>query len=65
MLSSNSGMDTTMLVSPANAATNGSGFMNGDNGWWIILFIILLFAGNGFGNNNGMGGGNSFNHIKS
>ena len=32
----------------------GSGF-GGENGWWVILFIILLFGWgrNGYGNNNG------------
>jgi hypothetical protein len=32
----------------------GGGF-GGENGWWVILFIILLFGWgrNGYGNNNG------------
>lgn len=51
------GMNTTMLVSP-NGMSNG--FMNGGDGWWIIL-LILLFAGNGWGGNgNGFGGGNIY-----
>lgn len=66
-LSDESGIGTTMLVSPTNNGTpypvymggNGGGSNNGfgdGNGWWIVLLIILLAAGNGFGNNNGFGG---------
>lgn len=54
----NGGMNTTMLVSPANGNMGGSfgdGF--GNSGWWIILLFILL---GGWGNNYGGGmGGNS------
>ena len=57
MLNGNNGMDATMLVSPTNGFNGNGGFMNGDNGWWIILFILLLAGGNGFGN-NGFGGAN-------
>jgi len=68
-LTDESGMNTTMLVSPANnlggmpypvyqsgGAFNGFG---GDNGWWIILLILLMAGGfnNGFGNNGGYAGG--------
>lgn len=58
MLSTNNGMDATMLVSPAGiAGNNGNGAFGNDNGWWIIIFILLLIGGNGFGNNNGGGFG--------
>lgn len=54
----NGGMNTTMLVSPANGNMGGSfgdGF--GNSGWWIILLFILL---GGWGNSYGGGmGGNS------
>lgn len=42
----------TMPVAPTGMM--GSGF-GGENGWWVILFIILLFGWgrNGYGNNNG------------
>ena len=36
---------------------NGNGFgFGGDGAWWFIL-LILLFANNGWGNNNGYGSG--------
>ena len=48
------GTNTTMLVSPTGAMSNGFGFGDG-NGWWIILLIILFAGGlNGFGGNNMM-----------
>ena len=54
-LTDESGMNTTMLVSPANGMSNGFGNGFGGDGWWIIL--LLLFAcggwGNGFGGNGG------------
>lgn len=67
----NGGMNTTMLVGPANAGfgqpypvyMNGQGG-NGNNGfgdnsgWWIILLFLLLIGGNGWGNNAGGGYGN-------
>lgn len=56
-LTDEGGMNTTMLVSPANGGFGGSGFGNfGGDGWWIILLFILL-AGGGWG--NGFGGGNA------
>lgn len=52
------GMNTTMLVSPTNAAPVGSGLNGfGQDGWWLILLFILLIGGNGWGNNGGYGGG--------
>ena len=56
-LTDESGMNTTMLVSPTGGYSQGgnNGFGDG-NGWWIVLLIILLAAGNGFGNNGGNGG---------
>ena len=55
-LSDENGMNTTMLVSPANSGYygNNDGFGSG-SGWWIILLFILL-AGNGWGGNNGFNG---------
>lgn len=61
-LTDESGMNTTMLVSPAGYQQAGNGFGGfggfGGDGWWIIL-LILLFAGgwgNGFGNNGNNAG---------
>ena len=44
----------TMTMPVAPTGMMGSGF-GGENGWWVILFIILLFGWgrNGYGNNNG------------
>lgn len=58
MLSTNNGMDATMLVSPAGAMGSNNGFSGSDGGWWIILFILLLAGGYGFGNNGANGGNN-------
>lgn len=46
--------DPTMTMPVAPTGMMGSGF-GGENGWWVILFIILLFGWgrNGYGNNNG------------
>ena len=46
------GATMTMPVAPTGMM--GSGF-GGENGWWIILFLIVLFGWgrNGYGNNNG------------
>lgn len=57
-LTDENGMNTTMLVSPTGGYMGGnSGFGNGfgQDGWWIIL-LLLLVGGNGWG--NGFGGGN-------
>lgn len=56
-LTDESGMNTTMLVSPANGMSNGFGNGFGGDGWWIIL--LLLFACGGWGNGFG-GNGNGF-----
>ena len=56
-LTDESGMNTTMLVSPTGGYQQG-GFGNGfgGDGWWIIL--LLLLAGGGWGNGfGGYGGG--------
>lgn len=71
-LTDESGMNTTMLVSPAGNiggfpypvytggnSGNNNGF-GGDNGWWIVLLIILLAAGGWNGNNGGNNGGGVF-----
>lgn len=54
-LTDESGMNTTMLVSPTGGYGNGNGFggFGGDWGWIILL---LLFAGGGWGM-GGFGGG--------
>lgn len=46
------GPTMTMPVAPTGMIGGGFG---GENGWWVILFIILLFGWgrNGYGNNNG------------
>lgn len=46
------GATMTMPVAPTGMMGGGFG---GENGWWVILFIILLFGWgrNGYGNNNG------------
>lgn len=51
---SDGGLPLTMPITPANSGNNG-GFGDG-NGWWIILFFIVLM---GWGRNgwNGNGGG--------
>lgn len=57
-LTDSEGMNTTMLVSPANGFSGGGfggGFGNNGDGWWIILLFILLAGG--WNNNNGNGGG--------
>lgn len=43
----------TMPVAPTSASGGFGGF--GGDGWWIILFFIVLFGwgGNGWGGNNG------------
>ena len=51
-LTDENGMNTTMLVSP-NGGMNGFG----QDGWWIILLLLLVGAGgwgNGFGGNGAM-----------
>ena len=54
-LTDESGMNTTMLVSPTGGLQTGGGFGNmfGGDGWWILL-LFLLIGGNGWG---GYGGG--------
>ena len=53
-LTDESGMNATMLVSPAGGVN--SGFGNGFGGDWGWIILLLLFAcggwGNGFGGNN-------------
>lgn len=53
-LTDESGMNTTMLVSPTGNAGGGFGGFGDGNGWWILL-LFLLIGGNGWG--NGFGGG--------
>lgn len=50
-LTDESGMNTTMLVSPTGGNGGGFGGFDGNSGWWIILLFILLGGwGNGYGN---------------
>ena len=51
-LTDESGMNTTMLVSPTNGG-GGFGDFGGNSGWWILL-LFLLIGGNGWG--GGFGG---------
>ena len=55
-LTDESGMNTTMLVSPTNGG-GGFGDFGGNSGWWILL-LFLLIGGNGWGGFGGYGGGN-------
>lgn len=68
----NGGMNTTMLVGPANTGYgygmpypvyqgggNGFGGTGWGDGWWIILLFILLGGWNNNGVGGGFGGGNS------
>lgn len=71
-LTDESGMNTTMLVSPTggmmgqpypvymnggSGGGNSNGGLDNGNGWWIILLFILLASGNWGGQNNGGGYG--------
>lgn len=49
------GPTMTMPVAPTGMMGNGFGGFGDGNGWWIILFFIVLFGwgGNGFGNRSG------------
>lgn len=49
------GPTMTMPVAPTGMMGDGFGGFGGENGWWVILFIILMFGWgrNGYGNNNG------------
>nr|DAH21994.1 MAG TPA: hypothetical protein [Caudoviricetes sp.] len=49
------GPTMTMPVAPTGMMGGGFGGFGGENGWWVILFIILMFGWgrNGYGNNNG------------
>jgi hypothetical protein len=62
-LTEDNGMNTTMLVSPANGAANGFGSFGGDS-WWIILLFFLLLGGGAWGM-GGFGGMGNFGMIGS
>ncbi len=50
----------TMPVAPTGMmGGNGWGGFGGDNGWWVILFLIVIcgWGGNGWGGNRNSGGG--------
>lgn len=55
MAISDGGPTMTMPVAPTGMMGNGFGGFGDGNGWWIILFFIVLFGwgGNGFGNRSG------------
>lgn len=63
-LTDESGMNTTMLVSPTGGGmpypvyqNSGNGGFGDGNGWWVILLIIVFaIAGGGWGNNGNNGG---------
>ena len=56
----NGGMNTTMLVTPTNAAPASNNMFGDGNSWWFLLLFILLLGGgmwgNNYGNNGGFGG---------
>ena len=59
------GLSASDVALLTNRGSNGDGgFGNGDNAWWIIIFLIFAFLGwgrNGSGFDNGNGGaGNMF-----
>lgn len=59
-LTDESGMNTTMLVGPANVPYSGNmgGFGGGFGNDWGWIILLLLFAGGGWGNGfGGYGGG--------
>lgn len=59
MALSDGGTSTIMPVAPTGMMGGGYGGFGDGNGWWIILFFIVLmgWGRNGFGNNgNGNGG---------
>jgi len=61
-LTDESGMNTTMLVSPTGGLQNGGfgGFGNDGSGWWILL-LFLLIGNNGWGGGfGGYGGGDLY-----
>ena len=51
----NSGM--YMPVAPAYGNNNGGFGFGGDSGAWLILFLLCIFGGNGFGGYGGMNAG--------
>lgn len=55
------GIPMNMPVVPAGSNGGGFGGFGGDNGWWLILFLIIICGwggyGNGFGNRGGSSGG--------
>lgn len=61
-LTDESGMNTTMLVSPAGGMVNGNGgFGFGGDSWaWIILLLLLGWGNNGNGFGGGYGGNSDF-----
>ena len=58
MISNETG-NMVMPVAPMYGNNSGNGFGNCFGGDWAWIILLLLFAGNGWGNNNGFGGGNS------
>lgn len=57
------GIPMNMPVVPAGTNSgNGWGGFGGDNGWWIILFFIVLMGWNrnGWGGNNGSGAADNY-----
>ena len=53
------GTTMTMPVAPTGMmGGNGWGGFGGDNGWWVILFLIIICGWGGYGNGFGNRGGN-------
>ncbi len=61
-LTDESGMNTTMLVSPTGGYSNNGGFGGFGGDWgWIILLLLIGWGGNGYGGfGGGFGGGYDF-----
>ena len=59
MALSDGGTSTIMPVAPTGMMGGGYGGFGDGNGWWIILFFIVLmgWGRNGWGNGNGNGSG--------
>lgn len=61
MALTDTGTNTTMLVTPTGYSGGGNGgFGNGwggDGAWWLLVLFLFAFNGNGWGNGNGNGGG--------
>lgn len=48
--------ETGNMVMPVSPMGNNGNGMFGDGSWWLIILFVLLFVGNGWGNQNGANG---------